>query len=197
MSACVLFYDSRLRFPGGSFIFYLIRKWVSGVWRDSSLCGFQYIDSSLWQRLTVCVWTFVYSWGNVIRLCVLTGFVCYSQWWPVLFALLSREDSRRRSVVCGSGVRGVSGRFGAGRDRHGSLHSAARIRSGHGQPCRRLHGDTRGQIPQEVCSYQGWCMCAVKHYWKLKWCFICCSCGYELLLSSIMIMASLLILCWW
>ncbi len=71
---------------------------------------------------------------------------------------------------------GVSGRFGAGCDRHGSLHSAARIRSGHGQPCRRLHGDTRGQIPQEVCSYRGWCVRAVKllksemmlYLWQLR-----------------------------
>ncbi len=153
-----------------------------------SLAAFMRLN---WMRLNFCL-----HLRKRDRLCVWTGFVCYSQWWPVLIAVLSREDSRHRSVVCGSGVRRFSGQFGAGCDRHGSLHSAARIRSGHGQPCRRLHGDTRGQIPQEVCSYQGWCMCAVKHYWNLKWCFIYRSCGYEMLFRSIMIMASLHSLCW-
>lgn len=155
----------------------------AGVWQDSSLCGLEHIDFSLWQRLWCLTELLSALEENMIHLsCALISVVCSSQWWPVFVALLSREDSCRRGVVCGSGVWGFPGRFGTGRDCHGSLHSAARIRPGHGQPCGRLHGDARGQIPQEVCSDQGWSMCAVKHYWNLKRCIIYRSRDYVILI---------------
>lgn len=54
----MLFYDSRLWFLNSSFIFYLKRKWTAGVWQDSSLCGFDFIDFSLWQ-ISWCLTVFM------------------------------------------------------------------------------------------------------------------------------------------
>lgn len=80
-----------------------------------------------------------------------------SQRWPVFIALLSREDFSDRRFICRSGVWRLSGRFGAGCDRYGSLHSAARLRPGYGQSSGWLHGVAWGEIHQEVRSCQGLC----------------------------------------
>lgn len=86
----VLFYDSSLRFPGGSFICYLMRKFgkplLSSVYWLFSLAAFMRLH---WMCLNFCLHS-----GNVIRLCCVLFAVMTCSRCPTVPGRLSSSERR-------------------------------------------------------------------------------------------------------